>query len=95
MHKAPQKNDNVADTAWQTPHAARRHTLSRASTISFLPGGITFFAWRHAFQASLVFLYHLAAYPKPLGATPVASLLLVFGTLKLVLENPKHYTNNQ
>jgi len=35
-----------------------------------------------------------AAYPKPLGATPVASLLLVFGILKQVPKNPKHYTYN-
>jgi len=59
-------------TAWQTPHAARRHTLFRASTKSLLLGGITFSARRHAFQASLVFPYHLAAHPKPPGNTPQA-----------------------
>jgi len=34
------------------------------------------------------------AHLKPLGATPVASLLLVFGTLKQVPKNPKHYKYN-
>jgi len=60
-------------TTWHTPHAARRHTLSRASTRSFLPGRITFSARRHAFQASLVFPYHLAAHPKLPGSTPQAA----------------------
>ena len=81
-------------TAWQTPHAARRHTLFRASTRSFPPSGIIFSAKRHAFQAYLVFPYHLTAHLKPLGATLVASLVLVFGALKQVPKNPKHYTYN-
>jgi len=51
-------------TACRTRHAARHHTLFRASTRSFLSGKITFSARRHAFQASLVFPYHLAAHPK-------------------------------
>jgi len=56
--------------AWQTPHAVRRHTLSKASTISFPPGGSHFSVRCHAFQASMVFPYHLAAHPKPPGNTP-------------------------
>jgi len=51
--------------------------LSRASTRSFPPGGLTFSVRRHTFQASLVFPYHLATHPKPLGATPVASLFII------------------
>jgi len=35
-----------------------------------------------------------AAHPKLLGTTPVASLLLVFGPLKQVPKNSKHYTYN-
>ena len=59
--------------AWQnTPHR-QAPVLSRASTRSFSLGGITFSARRHAFQASLVFLYHLAALPKPPDNTPQAT----------------------
>jgi len=45
--------------------------LSRASIRSFPPSRITFSARRHAFQASLVFPYHLAAHREPLGADSV------------------------
>jgi len=47
----------------------------------------SFITWQHTPSRQ-------AAHPKSLGATPVASLLLVFGTLKQVRKNPKHYTYN-
>ena len=47
----------------------------------------SFITWQHTPSRQ-------AAHPKPLGATSVTSLLLVFGTLKQVLKNPKHYTYN-
>jgi len=60
-------------TDWQTPHVAMRHTFSKAFTRSFPPGGVTLSAGRHAFQASLVFPYHLAAHPKSPSNTPQAA----------------------
>jgi len=70
--------ENWFQTAWRTPHAAKRHALSKASARSFPPGAITLSARRHAFQASLVFPYRLAAHLTLPGATKVMSLLLVF-----------------